>query len=225
MKETYKCIADYLSDEKEEINRDLQILEKTEGYSSLSVRQKQIIRVSLAVQARANREGVTNYCVNKGIIRRVRRFLNRTSEETRYQASGRHVIRWYCHGAIASLEGEDFEGEWPKDNPIEFFNASYFEVASEYDVKKAIEYYGFPSVVHVNEASDNLEGEDSQYHSFLALGHNEDGEIVVWHKEGFRYPYKVTTLHSVYEVYGPSYFWGVRKLKNATSETELEPSI
>lgn len=225
MKETYKCVADYLSDEKEEICRDLETLEKTEGYSSLSDRQKQIIRVSLAIQARAEREGVTDSCVNWGVIRRVKRYFKRTSEETRYLASDRHIIRWYCHGAIASLEDERFEGEWPKDNPIDFFNASYFEVASEYDVKKAIEYYGFPSVVHVNEDSDNFEGEDSQYHSFLALGHNEDGEIVVWHKEGFRYPYKVTTLRSVFEDYGPSFFWGVRKLKNAATDKETKSSV
>lgn len=214
MKETYKNIVEYLSDEKKEIDHDLHVLERTEGFADLSDRQKQIIRVTLAVQARANRESVTSTYQNLGMVDRVKRFLNNRNEDSRYCDSRTHITRWYCHGAIASLEEEEFSGDWPKDNPVHFFDAAYHNVNDELEVKKAIEFCGFPCVVHVNDDSNNNKGEETQYHSFLALGHNDSGEIVVWHKEGFDYPYQVTTVSEVFDQYGPRYHWGVRKLRS-----------
>lgn len=212
MKESLPGINQYQSIERQKIADDLTVLQNTEGYSLLSERQKQIIRVALYIQARSKRKDSIEE-TNK-FMSLYRTFLNVKKGQDIYRESRLHIEQWYCHGAIAALEAGCFAGEEPEDNPIDFFDAAYFAVNDEYDVKKAIEFFGFPCVVHVNEEKENFKGEDTQYHSFLALGHGEDNKIIVWDKQGFRCPYRVTTLSEVFEEYGPNYFWGVRKLRS-----------
>lgn len=198
-----------LAVEMERIKRDLAILEATEGFARLTPRQQQIIRTSLFLQARAERDMHPNHKNDPWYYD----WFKRSSHVPEYQESLSHVKHWYCHAAIASLESGQLSGDIPPEHPDSFFNAAYFVIHDIQELKQAISFFDFPTVVHVNSDSDNLIGEVSQYHSFLVLGYDQEKNIVVWEKEGFSYPYRITTLKQVYVEYNNFRYWGVRKLR------------
>lgn len=198
-----------LASEKEKLRRDFALLQSTEGYSKLTPRQQEIIRVSLLLQARADR----TLEVSKPKSWPLRLFCQDSEVFFQNPECQDHIESWYCHAAIASLESGQLSGDFPPKHPDSFFNAAYFEIHNIQEIKKAILFFGFPSVVHINSEPENLTGEDSQYHSFLALGYDQAKNIVVWEKEGFCYPYRITTLKQVYGEYKNFEYWGVRKLR------------
>ncbi|EKD53188.1 MAG: hypothetical protein ACD_61C00120G0002 [uncultured bacterium] len=196
--------------EREKIKRDLAILEATEGFSLLTPRQRKIIRVSLLLQARAERD-MDPYHKNDPWYYD---WHKRSGYSPKYQGSLQHIIQWDCHGAIASLESGQPLGYEPPENPKAFYDAEYFELTNAYQVAQAIESVGFPCVVHVNEVLGNIDGEKTQWHSFLALGHDEHKNIVTWEKTGFNLPYRVARLNQVVDDYSvTTYYWGFRKLR------------
>jgi hypothetical protein len=188
----------------------ISLLESTEGFSILTAKQRQVIRVSLCLQDRSDRDDESTFTTKNWFLDFFRR---RESQVQKYTDSTEHIINWYCHAAIASLESGCLGGDEPPDHPLEFFDATYFEAHTEYELRQAVKFIGFPSVVHVNLDSDNVRGEDSQYHSFLVLGHDKNKNIIIWDKEGYGYPYRVTTLAQVYSEYDDFEYWGVRKLR------------
>jgi hypothetical protein len=208
--EKYSYQNEALTVEKEKFKRDLAILEATEGFARLAPRQRKIIRASLILQARAERDMDPNHKNDPWYYD----WHKRTGHRTRYRGSLEHIVQWDCHGAIACLESGKALGYEPPENPKEFFNADYFELANASEVEKAIETVGFPCVVHINEVLGNIAGEKTQWHSFLALGHDDRQSIVTWEKIGFYLPYRVARLNQVVDDYSANaHYWGFRKLR------------
>lgn len=196
--------------EREKYRRDLASLEQTEGFGKLTPRQQQIIRVSLYLQARAERD---MHPEHKNDPWYYDWFKSISEFKPGYQECLHHIQEWYCHAAIASLESGSLQGMHPQPHPKKFFDAEYFEFKCEYDLERMINYFGFPTVVHINSKPANFVGEESQYHSFLALGYGPTKSILVWEKNGFNFPYRVVNLEEVYEEYQSFRYWGLRKLR------------
>lgn len=199
-----------LENQRKMYQKDLSLLESTEGFPFLTEKQKKIIRVSLLIQARAERDLDPKH---KNDPWYYDWFKFKRDLKPAYRECQEHIKNWYCHSAVASLENGCLAGERPPEHPKEFFDANYFEVRCEYELERAINFIGYPAVVHANLEKDNFNGEDTQYHTFLALGHNAENNIVVWEKAGFDFPYRVTDLSTVYEDYRGLNYWGVRKLR------------
>ncbi len=196
--------------EREKYQHDLMLLESTEGFPRLTAKQQQIIRTSLLLQARAERD---MHPEHKNDPWYYDWFKAKAEFKPGYQECFHHIQEWYCHAAIASLENGSLQGARPQPHPKEFFDAEYFEFKCEYDLERMINYFGFPTVVHINSKPANFVGEESQYHSFLALGYGPDKSILVWEKNGFSFPYRVVNLEVVYEEYQSFRYWGLRKLR------------
>lgn len=198
-----------LEAEREKYRSDIATLEATEGWSLLTDRQREIIRTTLYLQARAQRDMHPDHKNDPWYYD----WFKKANWTPKYQASMAHILNWYCHVAVYALENCDLSAEYPPDCPLEFFDGAYFEVRQYYEITKAIEFFGFPSVVHVSDENGNLSGEDKKYHTFVAMGHGINGEIVVWEKIRQREPYRVTTLKQVHNDYSNILYWGVRKLR------------
>lgn len=198
-----------LETEREKYRRDLTILEGTEGWQLLTDRQRQIIQTTLYLQNRSERDMDPVHKNDPWYFD----WFKKTKYIPQYQASLGHVKRWYCHAAIASLENGSLTGIRPPKHPIAFFDASYLKISDIKELKTALESTQFPAVTHVSLEPANIKGEDPVYHSFLSLGHDSNHDIVVWDKEGFGFPYRVTTLKTIYDEYCSFSYWGIRKLR------------
>lgn len=207
--EKFSYQSQSLEKEKEKLRSDLAVLEATEGYSKLTPRQQQIIRVSLCIQARAERDMHPNHKNDPWYYDwfKAEKFL------PRYKKSLEHIQKWYCHASVAALETGDLSPSRPPNCPKEFFDAAYFEIHQESELKKVLEFFDYPSVVHIGCELGKERGEMTKQHTFLALGPNQKGDIIIWEKTKVRLPYRVTTLSQVYEDYSDSHCWGVRKLR------------
>ncbi|MBD3245247.1 MAG: hypothetical protein GF335_04620 [Candidatus Moranbacteria bacterium] len=165
-------------------------LEATEGFHRLSNRQQKMIKLSLYMQERFER---LPYLDNS-------------------------FYACYCHKAVDAIETEKIEeGDvFPED----FYEASYKKISSLDDAENHILSIEFPVVVHIARGPGPVEGSinKGRDHSFIVFGKNSSGDIIVWEKEGTRYPFRVTTLKEVYKDYTANYFWGVRELKDRTSK-------
>lgn len=192
-----------------EVRRDKTIsslvaLESTEGYWLLTPKQRQIIRVSLFIQERAER-GMHPSHKNDS-------WYYDWKKENSYQKSLDHIGYWYCHAAVSGLEKEKYSGTCPPPCSHEFFNGQYFIASNVDQVSEVVEEFGFPCVVHIGGENGNFHGETNRYHTFLALGHDQDGKILIWEKIRKGEPYRIATLNDVFKSYGKDLFWGVRKI-------------
>ena len=186
------------------------LLESTEGFPRLTAKQQQIIRTSLLLQARAERDMHPNHKNDPWYYD----WLDRSPfRRPKFKQSLKHIEGWYCHAAIASLEIESLSGDRPPQILDKFFEAEYLKLESEYELERALRFFGFPAVVHVNSEQNNTAGESTQVHSFLALGYGPEQSIMVWEKNGFSFPYRVVNLEVVYEEYQSFRYWGLRKLR------------
>lgn len=181
---------------QEKLKGDLEILRATQGWSRLSPRQQKIIEHSLYIQTRAERTDAQGY----------------TDSQDR-------TVEWYCHAAIWSLEHEQsLTVEAPKFDTIEesFYEGDYFKVDSLHSLRGAIIKAGFPLVVHVAQVPPPLTL--LQAHTFLALGTDSKGDVVVWEKANERLPFQRSTLSEIYREHTTSdqkkYYWGIRPLRN-----------
>lgn len=196
-----------LEAEREKFRQDIELLESTEGYPLLTLKQRQIIKVSLYLQDRAER-AMHPLHINDPYYHD----WNRAKTEP-YKLSLDHINNWYCHTAVDGLEHKKISGARPQVCAKKFFDGKYFLVDDPLTLKEKIEAFGFPCVVHVGGENGNKNGEDGRLHTFLALGHDSEGGIVVWEKVKIRQPYRVTGLEQVYGNYGHGLFWGIRKLR------------
>jgi len=212
MPEKYRYQDENLEQEKVRLKRDLALLEATKGYSMLSDTQKELIRITLYLQARAERDMHPEHINDPWYYDWM---VKDGSKEAKYQNSLKHIKRWNCHGAIAALERGNLSIlEDPPENTREFFNAHYAKIKNESEIRAIIETIGYPCVVHVNEELGNTYGEETQWHSFLALGEISGGKIITWEKIGFELPYRVAFLSNIFFEYDYAEYWGFRKLRN-----------
>ncbi len=185
-----------IRDEKAHLAETTEALEGTEGFSKLNRKQQRIIKFSLYVNARnKRRDGALGY------------------DESRFI-----VGIWNCHNAVDLLERETWleEGEPPK-LPENFFKADYEKSAGLTGIALRIERYGFPAVVHIfskDPKGDYSKGIYDAEHSFLALGHDINDDVLIWEKVGHGHDFQVSTLSNVFDSYDKdTYYWGVRNLK------------
>ncbi len=181
---------------QEKLKVDMEVLRATEGWSRLSLRQQKIIEHSLYVQTRVERPSAEQY----------------TDSQDR-------EAEWYCHAAIWSLEHEQaLTVEAPELDDIEesFYEGDYFKADSLDSLRDAIMKAGFPLVVHIAQAPPPLTL--LQSHTFLALGIDPAGDVVVWEKAAERLPFQRSTLSKIYGEYTSDqkeYYWGIRPLRGA----------
>lgn len=192
-----------LSHERDHYWHEVGILQKTEGFPLLTEDQQKMIVLSLYVQDRSERYSHSIWEITK----------SQSDQPTEpYQISKDHIRRWFCHAAVQTLESGIPMNEDPMENyPLEFFDGKYVPIENKNQAKKLIESFGFPAVVNIN-VFDHNEGRRPALHTFLALGHSKHGEIVVWEKEGYGLPYRITNLDEQLGYYGTKRFWGIRHL-------------
>lgn len=198
-----------VTQEGEERERIYAELEKLVGFQKLNERQQRYIKDSFYAEQRA------------------RRLTNPDSMDD-YSASDLHMDFWYCHAAAAAVE-EAVVGQRVEPYDGSFFEGNYIPLSKEHpekDVEDLIVSAGFPCVVLMSmeaEHEPNLpidELENDQVHSFLALGRNEAGEIMIWEKQGLASPYRLVPLQEVFKDYSApfdytAYFWAARPLRSA----------
>ncbi|KKT29232.1 MAG: hypothetical protein UW41_C0010G0014 [Candidatus Collierbacteria bacterium GW2011_GWC2_44_18] len=201
-----------LDNEQARYKHDVAKLEATEGYALLSKDQRAIIRNTLILQIRAERDMDPLHRNDPWYYD----WHKRKGLRPRYKGSLEHVKHWYCHAAVAALETRDLSGTRPQNCKEDFFDGDYFQIDQEFELRKAVEFFGFPCIVHVSTELGNSRGETTKFHTFLALGHGPKDEIVVWEKQRIELPYRVVSLSQVYADYKHAHFWGFRKLRSTT---------
>jgi hypothetical protein len=178
-----------LSKERDDFWQEINILQNTEGFPCLTPKQQKIIICSLYLQDRSERD-IHNYVV-----------------------SNHFLYENFCHKAIQALENNNSLLQ-EEDLPADFFQADYYPIWNKSQAVQHIESLSFPTVVHIQRRLQTFIFEQPQ-HTFLALGHNKEGEIVIWEKEGLGdFPFRITNVEAELNYYGNDKFWGVRKLKN-----------
>lgn len=189
--------SQHLDREVAERQEKFAVLESTEGYASLSEKQRRFIKASLYVQARTERE--KDFDKNLG---------------EKYRESRRIISDLNCHTSILNLENGVILFMDPEEIPFRFYNAEYFNPSSLKEVESIIEKFGFPCIVNIGKWDPDPEVEEfrGDYHSFVVLGHYKD-EIIVWDKEGFNSPFRLTNLRKEYSTYNDSdrFYWGFRR--------------
>lgn len=193
-----------ISEEQKRIQKNMEVVEATEGFSYLTEKQQRIIKQSLYLQVRAER-GRKEW---------------QPGETRKYKNTEDYVDNRNCHSAVFFLEKENLQeiSENARDDS-DFFKAEYVVVKEINALKKQIEEFGFPCVLHIgNSPSQDPSG---KAHSSLVLGHNKEGEIILWEKESYDilHPYQVTTLDQIYRTYGDiCSYYGLRKLRNGIKD-------
>ena len=190
-----------ISEEQKKLQKDMEIVMATEGFSLLTKKQQQILKQSLYIQARAERKTEEE----------------RYADNHKYKDSQKYVADRNCHNAIIDLEKEKSLQDLPVSAKIEpnFFEAKYVSVKTVDELKKQIEKFGFPCVLHVSSSNKNSDS-TTKAHSSLVLGHDNKDNIIVWEKKSFGipWPYQIITLDQVYNTYGNNYYYGLRKLRS-----------
>lgn len=178
-------------------------LERLEGFKKLSAWQQKAIRTSLYVEDRTKRQ------------RRVG-----------YNKSRNHKNDWFCHAAVYFIENK--ENALSRNEEMEEFfgHANYLKNKnpSLHQINQHIIKTGFPCVVVISEMKPDHTPDPA--HSFIALGINTDtfGEILIYDKEGYGLPYRITYLKKIYDFsldHDNEYYWGTRKIEVEENE-ELE---
>lgn len=213
-----------LNDNKEQLSREFKLLESLEGFSKLSERQQRLIRLSLYVQQRAVRfkEGTRMSPNTKrflGVeIEEVKRLHEEDSKLISNRLSREQVANWYCHLSAYVLETENIDVSGLKLIPDDFFDAEYFDVSQYDEVESRVLDVGFPCVVHIGNPDIDYYAnvEDRMVHTCVALGKDDQGQIIVWEKMNYGLPYRTTTLSDVFNSYTKlktvRYKWGIRPL-------------
>lgn len=179
--------------QKEQVERKalFATLEGLSGFQKLSRKQQQMIQMSLYANDR---------------------FKRKDESPSTYLESVAHCYAWNCHSAAWYLEHElPFESvPWRQDMDA-YTEGTYLESGNHpsYEAVAAhIESGGYPSIGIIHRDGRAI-------HSFVALGKDARGDVMVWEKEGYAFPYRLLPLRQVYnEHFEPNavipYSWGVR---------------
>jgi hypothetical protein len=124
------------------------------------------------------------------------------------------IENWFCHSAINALERPNNPILEPREEyDKSFFDASYYQIKNLQQAEFVLNSYGYPCVVHINSHSKN-KGRLTQEHSFLALGHDQNNDIVIWEKEGYGCPFRVGPLKDEFKNMATILLVGLRQLKH-----------
>jgi hypothetical protein len=203
-----------LASERANRREKFEKLESLEGYKKLSPKQQQMMRLSLYIQDRSERPFARN---------KARRLYGETFPGN-YSKSHQHIWTWYCHPAVFYLENElplDYAPEGTASDggapaiaiektsyPPDFFDG-FIEVPRN-RIEDQVRETGFPAVIAV-WMRDAKTGGNNLYHSFVALGIRDDGQILAWEKEGALQPYGLVPLDRIKMNYmGDELVWGLR---------------
>ncbi len=202
-----------LTQEQGQRAENFNTLESLEGFPKLSGQQQRMIRASLYIQDRADRDHTYN---------------------GEYPTASRHIKDEFCHSAAFSLENEIPLGR----ETDEAFGQGYFskEARDRATLLAGVKFLMFPTVPEVNELVEQtgfpalvVVGEVQQYdaakrtsisehtHTCVALGKDSEGTIIVWEKRGYHLPYHLCPLNEVYARYAKSEEWGVRAFGRKTT--------
>ena len=191
-----------ISEEQKKIQKDMEIVQATEGFSRLTEKQKSIIKQSLYLQARAER-GRKEW---------------KLGDVRKYKNSEDYVDNRNCHSAVFCLETENMQA-LSKDAKADsdFFEAEYRPAKKIDELKKQIEEFGFPCALHISILRNSS---PNKVHSSLVLGHDKKNNIVLWEKKSYdvENPYQIVTLDEMYIEYGSEYFYGLRKLRDRVKD-------
>ena len=124
--------------------------------------------------------------------------------------------------AVASLESEGVNLGDIRLKDKDFFDAEYNEAGSVDELIDRLNRFGYPCVVHLKSPPyGNSKGYVA--HSFLVLGKDDKGDIVVWEKNAPRKKYQVESLKVTFEA-NKGWNWretqekpmiyGIRKLRD-----------
>lgn len=230
------------TEEITQIRSETSRLESLEGYNKLTDYQQRLIKASLYIQARAERgtDFSSNFAIESAknnYVTDETRILSKESLDymfksgsgpnpalRKYESSQNFIGEWYCHAAIAALEAQSSISAEPSTIPENFFEAEYRIIRAYQQAQDLIDAHGYPCVVHIalSQPANFNEGHNTVAHSFLALGKNEEGNIIIWDKKNFELPFRTTTLQNVYDTYGPDWVYGVRDLRTLKQETETD---
>jgi len=213
--------------ETTERNEQFQQLDELDGFTKLSTKQQQMVRLSLYVQQRAVRGTDPGSQDNIGIGYETDDVFidfpkgeNRegVTIENKYRISQRHIYDWYCHATITALKHERVDKKlfYQTDVP-ELLNETGYEIKCEADIIDFIEIAlvdsEMPVVLHV------LGSQVPVLHSAIILGKDNGGTFILWEKKGFSLPYQLTTLENVFQDYSShGQEWLVRPLENIPEE-------
>jgi hypothetical protein len=135
------------------------------------------------------------------------------------------IVNWYCHASVYAIESQAKLSIAPYTVPRAFFSNSKYQINIYDQIKDAVKASGYPSVVHIMFADlGSKYGEYNTNHSCLALGEDKDGNIIIWEKNGFQYPFNIKALNEVYEYYKMFRIWGVRPLHDPSDALGLNLS-
>lgn len=166
-------------------------LDALEGFQRLSPTQQRMIKGSLYIRQRTDREP------RKGTF-----FEDLT--DSSYALSKTHRNQFFCHGAVFYLENELPVAIKPAQVDPYQHEDQYqkIEQAQIYEnLHAAIATVGVPCVLRLNYKAEKPDA-PRQYealHTLIALGTDASGEMMIWEKTGYREPYRYTTLRKVQE--------------------------
>lgn len=212
------------------VKEQVELLSKTEGWSKLSPKQQQYIKISLYITQRAmrdlgrrpNRRYVDNfrYSDEVGILK-----LEETVKPilpTEYEASQDNIANWNCAHSIYVLENDGVETlPAPQVDP-HFIDSVYEKHKSVDELESRIDLIGFPCIVQLREPE---EGDwidyDQMIHNFLVLGKIGD-DYICWEKVDTGVKYNVRKLATIFQRNNKDYrVWGVRKIRKLTNGDEV----
>ncbi len=192
-------MTESLSEERDYFWKEVYLLQNTEGFPRLTEEQQRMIILSLYLQDRSERKGDS------------------------YFTSTSLIDLCFCHGSVQGLEtGFSTVPELLDYSLPHFFDTEYFPVFNKAEAIKLLESFGFPCVVHLQRRLSNI-GLPKPSHTFLALGHDPTGEIIVWEKEGFSLPFRITNLTVELDEYQQEKHWGIRKLRTVSGAIKKRP--
>ncbi|MBT4123800.1 MAG: hypothetical protein HN981_03545 [Candidatus Pacebacteria bacterium] len=171
-------------------------LKKLPTFNNLSLKQQSIIKISLYIQSRNQR-------------------VSDSIKKIEYKNTQNHMKNWFCHAAVAYLEGILSENSLQRipNIPNEFFETTYNKTNSLNDLYKYLNKFKLPVVISIANSPEIDYPNAQVLHSLVILG-KLNGQYIVWQKKGFKLPYEITTLDKIYDSYKNSSFWGIRPLQS-----------
>lgn len=125
------------------------------------------------------------------------------------------VMSINCHGSAYCVENQIQFKNRPKPTPTSFFKSKYhiLPYSTHLQIFTSVLKKPFPSIVQI---SNDWEGNDIQ-HSCIALGKTtDDKDILIWEKQGTLFPFRLTTLRTVFNDYTSEdleRYWAVHSLQ------------
>lgn len=177
------------------LKKEISLLKSVPELNLFSKRQQKLMIVSLYLSYRSLRKSTT-------------KSFERVKLSDPYYTTANFIDIWFCHASVRAIVEQNFSEELLFLTPDSFFEANYTKnkVQTVQSATNLFEKAQMPSIVHLAQMEKNKYG---PIHSFIALGKNQNGEIITWEKEAAYLPFKVSTI-SLIHAYYPSQYWGIK---------------